>query len=164
TVASPRIPPPVVGRMLAPSADTGTRDHAAGSAASGSAIRVPRSGRHPYAGVVPARNPSLSLQRHAVRNPTGGFSRTLNQTVTNRASTPQPNARLVTVDRTFLQHVEENPYGITAKDAPLDLLRIAFSSGTTGEPKAIGLGEPWQAASDATVELRTQSGQGLMLM
>ncbi len=51
--------------------------------------------------------------------------------------TPQHGARVVNVDARFLQQVEENPYGIRPRNEPIDTLRIVFSSGTTGNARAI---------------------------
>ena len=48
-------------------------------------------------------------------------------------------ATAVTVDSRFLQRVDQNPYGIRPSEEQLDTLRIVFSSGTTGTPKAIAL-------------------------
>lgn len=57
---------------------------------------------------------------------------------TKRANpTPQHGATIVHVDARFLRHVEENPYGIQPRNEPIETLRIAFSSGTTGTPKAM---------------------------
>ena len=53
--------------------------------------------------------------------------------------TPQGDARLITVDLSFLGQIENNPYGISPREDPVDVLRIVFSSGTTGTPNAIAL-------------------------
>src|SRR5690606_12183786 len=53
---------------------------------------------------------------------------------------PIAGATTVTVDSRFLQQVNQNPYGISPSEAPIEILRIVFSSGTTGTPKAIALG------------------------
>lgn len=78
--------------------------------------------------------------------------------------TPQHGARIVTVDSAFLQHVEENPYGISPSEVPLETLRIVFSSGTTGTPHAIALGREMEQAVDAQLEMWVQGGPSLTLM
>lgn len=78
--------------------------------------------------------------------------------------TPQGDARIVTVDQRFLQRVEENPYGIRPSDEPIETLRIVFSSGTTGTPKAIALGRSMERAMDAALETWFQGGPSLILM
>jgi acyl-CoA synthetase (AMP-forming)/AMP-acid ligase II len=55
---------------------------------------------------------------------------------------PNPDSaatRTVLVDGTFLQRVEENPYGISPRPYASDdsIIRISYSSGTTGTPKAV---------------------------
>ena len=52
-------------------------------------------------------------------------------------ATPQREAKIVKVDARFLQRVDQNPYGIRPSEEPIDILRIAFSSGTTGNARAI---------------------------
>ena len=84
--------------------------------------------------------------------------------LTNRASTPQPGATVVRVDAAFLQHVQENPTGIRPSEVPVDILRIAYSSGTTGTPKAIALSRALEAALDAELEVWFQRGATLTLM
>jgi acyl-coenzyme A synthetase/AMP-(fatty) acid ligase len=59
---------------------------------------------------------------------------------TNRSPEPPPGAELVHVDSRFLQEIEQNPYGIKPREDPIETLRIVFSSGTTGNPKAIAMG------------------------
>lgn len=49
----------------------------------------------------------------------------------------QGGARVVHVDARFLQLVDQNPYGIRPRDEPIETLRIVFSSGTTGTPRAM---------------------------
>lgn len=48
-------------------------------------------------------------------------------------------ARTLRVDAQFLEQVEQNPYGITPREYESDdsVVRIAFSSGTTGQPNAV---------------------------
>ncbi len=58
---------------------------------------------------------------------------------TKGTPTPQAGARVVNVDALFLQQVDQNPYGISARDEAFETLWIAFSSGTTGTPNAIPL-------------------------
>jgi acyl-coenzyme A synthetase/AMP-(fatty) acid ligase len=52
-----------------------------------------------------------------------------------------PGAQLVTVDAGFLEQVEQNPFGTIPRDYESDasLLRVVFSSGTTGRPNPIAL-------------------------
>ncbi len=59
-------------------------------------------------------------------------------TFTTRSDGPRAGT-VIDVDAAFLRRIEENPYGIRPSDAPLDILRIVFSSGTTGTPKAIAI-------------------------
>ncbi|MCU1514236.1 MAG: hypothetical protein JWO10_1326 [Microbacteriaceae bacterium] len=54
-----------------------------------------------------------------------------------KTPSPQRGATVVPVDQKFLQHVEENPYGISQREEPVGVVRILFSSGTTGAPNAI---------------------------
>lgn len=70
---------------------------------------------------------------------------------TNRSTTPPSTAQAITVDARFLQQVEENPYGIRPSEEPIDILRIVFSSGTTGTPKAIALGRRMEMLMDAAL-------------
>ena len=83
-----------------------------------------------------------------------------------RRGIPGPaGATVVQVDQAFLQRVEENPYGISPSDAPFEMLRIVFSSGTTGAPKAIAVGAPAaRMAAEASIELWRQGIPHLMLM
>lgn len=56
------------------------------------------------------------------------------------AAEPTPNgATVVAVDSSFLQRVEQNPFGISPRDYASDdsTIRVIFSSGTTGTPKAL---------------------------
>ena len=66
---------------------------------------------------------------------------TIDWIFSNRSQAPQGDAAVVTVDAAFLQLVGQNPYGIRPSETPIETLRIVFSSGTTGTPKAIALGE-----------------------
>lgn len=70
---------------------------------------------------------------------------------TNRTSAAPRNARVIAVDGPFLLHVHENPYGISPRDAPTDTIRIVFSSGTTGTPRAVALGRAMEASLDAAL-------------
>jgi len=72
--------------------------------------------------------------------------------------------RVVVVDQRFLQQVEENPYGISPSDAPLDVLRIVFSSGTTGRPHAIALGRAMEQSMEAALATWFQAGPSMTLM
>lgn len=83
---------------------------------------------------------------------------------TNRASTPQPGARVVAVDGAFLRLVEQNPYGIRPSEEPIDILRIVFSSGTTGTPKAIAIGRTMEQAMDAALPVWFHGAPLLSLM
>lgn len=83
---------------------------------------------------------------------------------TNRAAQPQPGMTVITVDARFLQQVEENPYGISPSEVPIETLRIVFSSGTTGTPKAIALGRSMEAVMDAVIPMLAQAGPSLSLM
>ena len=60
--------------------------------------------------------------------------------------TPQQGARIVTVDAKFLQEVDQNPSGISPREGAADIVRIVFSSGTTGTPNAV----PFRLESDAS--------------
>jgi acyl-coenzyme A synthetase/AMP-(fatty) acid ligase len=81
-----------------------------------------------------------------------------------KTPTPQKNARVVMVDLRFLQQVDQNPYGITPSEAPIDILRIVLSSGTTGAPKAIAMGRDMELAMDAALASWFRSGPHLVLM
>ena len=81
-----------------------------------------------------------------------------------RTPTPQQGARVVSVDAGFLRQIDQNPYGITPKDEPIDTLRIVFSSGTTGTPKAIALGREMEAALDGALANWFANAPSLTLM
>ena len=83
---------------------------------------------------------------------------------TNRTPTPQRGATIVTVDARFLQQVDQNPYGISPSEAPVEILRIAFSSGTTGTPNAIVLGRAMERVMDAAIPMFTAAGTSLGMM
>ncbi len=84
---------------------------------------------------------------------------------TSRGRAAPPGATAVDVDQAFLQGVEENPYGISPTDEPFEMLRIIFSSGTTGMPKAIPMGTPAaRLAAAASLEAWSQGLPHLMLM
>jgi long-chain acyl-CoA synthetase len=84
-------------------------------------------------------------------------------------------ARLVIVDARFLEQVEQNPYGITARDfeSGNSLTSVVYSSGTTGTPKAIpayvelvdrsaaAMIDPWVARSDILSFLPAKTPLGL---
>jgi long-chain acyl-CoA synthetase len=78
--------------------------------------------------------------------------------------TPQKGAHVVIVDSRFLQKVDQNPYGISPSEVPVDVLRIVLSSGTTGTPKAIAMGRDMEVAMDAALESWSRSGPHLVLM
>lgn len=75
-----------------------------------------------------------------------------------------PGATVVAVDAKFLQQVDQNPYGISPSDAPIEILRIVFSSGTTGTPKAIALGREMERLMDAALATWFQAGPNLTTM
>ncbi len=82
----------------------------------------------------------------------------------SRTPTPQGHARVVTVDPSFLQRVNQNPYGIRPSEHPIETLRIVFSSGTTGRPKAIALGRAMEQVLDAALSTWFATGPSLSLM
>jgi long-chain acyl-CoA synthetase len=77
--------------------------------------------------------------------------------------TPQPGARIVTVDSRFLREVEQNPYGISAREGAADIVRIVFSSGTTGTPNAIPFALESEDASEQVLGSLLQGDPFLML-
>jgi acyl-coenzyme A synthetase/AMP-(fatty) acid ligase len=81
-----------------------------------------------------------------------------------KTPTPQKGAHVVMVDSRFLQQVDQNPYGISPSEAPIDILRIVLSSGTTGAPKAIAMGRDMEVAMDAALASWSRSGPHLVLM
>lgn len=83
---------------------------------------------------------------------------------TNRGTTPPSTAQSVQVDARFLRQIEENPYGISPSEEPIETLRIVFSSGTTGTPKAIELGRRMEALMDAALPQWFQGSPYLSLM
>ncbi|NYF09486.1 acyl-coenzyme A synthetase/AMP-(fatty) acid ligase [Leifsonia sp. AK011] len=83
---------------------------------------------------------------------------------TNRGTTPPSTAQAVQVDARFLQQVDENPYGIRPSEEPIETLRIVFSSGTTGTPKAIALGRRMEMLMDAALPRWFQGSPYLSLM
>lgn len=83
---------------------------------------------------------------------------------TNRGTTPPSTAQSVQVDARFLRQIEENPYGISPSGEPIETLRIVFSSGTTGTPKAIALGRRMEALMDAALPQWFQGSPYLSLM
>ncbi|WP_166866967.1 MULTISPECIES: fatty acid--CoA ligase family protein [unclassified Salinibacterium] len=90
-------------------------------------------------------------------------------TFTTRPDGPRAGT-VIDVDAAFLRRIEENPYGIRPSDAPIDTLRIIFSSGTTGTPKAIAIdtrmydmlmrGLPSWFTGGPTLNLMSTSGAG----
>lgn len=82
----------------------------------------------------------------------------------NRGGRGAGLARVINVDAAFLQHVDENPYGIAPSEAPIETLRIVFSSGTTGRPNAIALGRVMEQSLDAALETWFHGGPSLILM
>ncbi|MDH6182573.1 long-chain acyl-CoA synthetase [Microbacteriaceae bacterium SG_E_30_P1] len=83
---------------------------------------------------------------------------------TNRGTAAPNDATAVLVDAPFLQRIEQNPYGIRASEHTIDTLRIVFSSGTTGTPKAIALGRRMEMLMDAALPQWFQGSPYLSLM
>jgi long-chain acyl-CoA synthetase len=81
-----------------------------------------------------------------------------------KTPTPQNGTRVVIVDSRFLQQVDQNPYGISPSETPVEILRIVLSSGTTGSPKAIAMGRDMEVAMDAALASWSRSGPHLVLM
>ncbi len=88
----------------------------------------------------------------------------VNWVFSSRTPAPQRGARVVNVDSRFLQRVGENPYGITPRDEPIDILRIAFSSGTTGTPNAIPLTRKALLSFDDALDTWFEGDPFLVLM
>jgi long-chain acyl-CoA synthetase len=82
----------------------------------------------------------------------------------DKIPTPQKGAEVVIVDSQFLRQVDQNPYGISPSEAPVETLRIVLSSGTTGAPKAIAMGRDMEAAMDAALASWSRGGPRLVLM
>lgn len=89
---------------------------------------------------------------------------TVDWTFTTEPPGPVDDPSVIPVDARFLQRIEENPYGIRPAEDPLDVLRIVFSSGTTGRPHAIALGREMEQAMDAALETWFQTGPSMTLM
>ena len=83
---------------------------------------------------------------------------------TRSATRAQAGARTVVVDARFLQQVDQNPYGISPSTEPIETLRIVFSSGTTGTPKAIALGREMESLLDAALPTWFAGGPYVTLM
>jgi len=77
---------------------------------------------------------------------------------------PQGHAKTVIVDSQFLRQVDQNPYGIRPSEEPIDVLRIVFSSGTTGTPKAIALGRTMERVMDAALPSWFDGGPSVTMM
>ena len=82
----------------------------------------------------------------------------------NRSPLPREGSRLVPVDARFLRRIEQNPSGISPSDASIDTLRIVFSSGTTGTPKAMAMGATMEKMMDAASASFFASAPNLTLM
>jgi len=82
----------------------------------------------------------------------------------NRTLRAQGAATIVMVDARFLQEIDHNPYGIRPSEEPIETLRIVFSSGTTGTPKAIALGREMERIMDAALPMMAAAGTALELM
>lgn len=76
--------------------------------------------------------------------------------------TPQSGARLETVDAQFLKRVDENPYGINPREGVADIVRIVFSSGTTGTPNAIPLSRDGEDYGEGDLEFLHQGSPFLV--
>ncbi len=83
---------------------------------------------------------------------------------TSRTPRELEGATVVVVDSKFLQDVHQNPYGISPSEEPIEILRIVFSSGTTGTPKAIALGREMEALMDMALPTWFRAGPNLSLM
>lgn len=82
----------------------------------------------------------------------------------SRESARTRGARFVLVDGKFLRDVDQNPIGTAPSEAPMDTLRIAFSSGTTGTPHAIRLARAMELSLDAALETWFKGAPSLVLM
>jgi acyl-coenzyme A synthetase/AMP-(fatty) acid ligase len=77
---------------------------------------------------------------------------------------PQGGAQVVVVDSRFLQLVDQNPYGISPSNEPIETLRIVLTSGTTGTPNPIALGREMEQAMEVAVDIWFRGGPYLILM
>ena len=85
-------------------------------------------------------------------------------TFSRRPAGSQNGDRFVSVTTRFLQHVEENPYGISPSEDSPDTVRIVFSSGTTGTPNVIPLSRRAMQSFDDALETWFQGDPFLVLM
>ncbi|MCU1513853.1 MAG: hypothetical protein JWO10_943, partial [Microbacteriaceae bacterium] len=76
----------------------------------------------------------------------------------------QRGAEVISVDERFLRQVQENPYGISPSEAPIDTLRIVFSSGTTGSANAMALGREMEQLMDLVLPAWFQGGPHVVMM
>jgi acyl-coenzyme A synthetase/AMP-(fatty) acid ligase len=83
---------------------------------------------------------------------------------TNRPHAVHDGVTTIEVDGRFLRGIAENPTGIRPSTEPTEFLRIVFSSGTTGRPKAIGLGRDMEDAMEAALATWFEGGPALILM
>ena len=83
---------------------------------------------------------------------------------TSRTPRDLEGATVVSVDSAFLQEVNQNPYGISSSEEPIEVLRIVFSSGTTGTPKAIALGREMEQLMDLALPSWFRAGPNLSMM
>ena len=82
----------------------------------------------------------------------------------SRTPRAQGDATLVSVDGRFLRDVETNPYGISPREDPIEILRIVFSSGTTGRPNALAMGRGMELVLDASLDSWFRGNPSLTLM
>jgi len=94
--------------------------------------------------------------------PDGSFP--LDWTFSRRPAEPGAGDRFVSVNARFLQHVDENPYGISPTEDSPDTVRIVFSSGTTGTPNVIPLSRRAMQSFDDALETWFKGDPFLVLM
>jgi acyl-coenzyme A synthetase/AMP-(fatty) acid ligase len=94
--------------------------------------------------------------------PDGSFP--VDWTFSRRSAGSKKDDRYVTVNPRFLQHVDENPFGISPTEDSPDTVRIVFSSGTTGTPNVIPLSRRAMQSFDDALETWFQGDPFLVLM
>jgi len=85
-------------------------------------------------------------------------------TFSRRPRSEDADDHFITVNPAFLQHVDENPYGIAPSEDSPDAVRIVFSSGTTGTPNVIPLSRRAMQSFDDALETWFQGDPFLVLM